>query len=61
MANIVGTNGNDLINEFSPPPRESTLGADFIKALGANDTVAGLAGNDTLSGLNSEGSIGGAP
>lgn len=42
MANIIGTSGNDSLNE--------TINNDSISGLAGNDTLDGLAGNDTLLG-----------
>ena len=46
MANIVGTNGADVIDTDDGV----TTGDDTIRGLGGDDTIFGFGGNDVLNG-----------
>ena len=46
MANVVGTNGADVLDASDGV----TGGDDFISGLGGADTIFGLGGNDTIDG-----------
>lgn len=52
MANVIGTQGNDLIGSNSTPGVNGNTGglSDVVYALNGNDSVEGLGGNDFLYG-----------
>ena len=49
MAVITGTNFDDVILPFGPPPN-TTIFDDTVSGLKGNDTIVGDEGNDTLGG-----------